>query len=88
MGRSRHPPDDDHDPRHARAVANSLRLAGEAAARGDYADAVAWVDTVTAIGEPLSPDVQKDRLAWLREMSVEQASAREVGERRSRRMAE
>ncbi|MGN6372341.1 MAG: hypothetical protein ACTHM1_05040 [Solirubrobacteraceae bacterium] len=51
--------------RHTRAVANSLRLATEAAARGDYVEALAWVDTVRAIGEELPHELQASRSAWL-----------------------
>jgi hypothetical protein len=58
----------DHDPRHAQAVANSLRLAGEAAARGDYVEALAWVDTVRAIGDDLPVELESQRSAWLQEL--------------------
>lgn len=79
------PPSRGHNPRHARAVANSLRLAGEAAARGDYADAVAWIDTVIAIGERLPADVHESRLTWLREMTASQTSAAYVDGHKRRR---
>src|SRR5271165_5459940 len=41
------------DDRHEAAVANTLRWADDAAARGDHADAVSWVETVLAIGDEL-----------------------------------
>lgn len=56
---------DNQDPRHEKAVANSLRLAVEAAERGDFVEALAWVDTVQAIGDELPPDMQASRSAWL-----------------------
>jgi hypothetical protein len=58
----------DYDPRHAKAVANSLRLATEAADRGDYVDALAWVDAVQAIGEHLPPELETRRSVWLAEL--------------------
>jgi len=61
-------PQTDHDPRHVKAVANSLRLASEAAERGDYVEAVAWVDTVRAIGDDLSPELEARRSVWLAEL--------------------
>jgi hypothetical protein len=53
------------DPRHAKAVANSLRFATEAAERGDYVEALAWVDTVRAIGDDLPPEIHASRSSWL-----------------------
>lgn len=82
------PPNDNHNPRHARAVANSLQLADEAASRGDYAEAVAWVDTVIAIGERLPPDVHQSRQAWLRQMADGQPEAGSVDGSKRRRLAE
>lgn len=59
---------DGQDARHARAVANSLRLATEAAERGDYVEALAWVDTVRAIGEDLPPELHASRNSWLEQI--------------------
>jgi hypothetical protein len=50
--------------RHLAAVARSLRWAQESAERGDYADALAWIQTVEAIGEQLPPSYQTKREAW------------------------
>jgi hypothetical protein len=44
--------DRDRD-RHLAAVARSLGWTQESAARGDYADALSWVQVVEAIGEPI-----------------------------------
>lgn len=52
-----------HD-RHLAAVARSLGWAQESAERGDYADALAWIRTVEAIGEQLPPSYQTKRRAW------------------------
>jgi hypothetical protein len=40
--------------RHARAVAQTLGWADEAAARGDHAGALAWLRTLEMIGHELS----------------------------------
>jgi hypothetical protein len=51
--------------RHLAAVARSLGWALESAARGDYADALGWVRVVEAIGDPIPPEYEVKRQAWL-----------------------
>jgi hypothetical protein len=51
--------------RHLAAVTRSLRWAQESAERGDYPDALAWVQVVEATGTQLSPSFQDKRKAWL-----------------------
>jgi hypothetical protein len=53
-----------HD-RHLAAVARSFGWAEEAAARGDYADALSWVGVVEAIGDVIPIEYQTKRRAWL-----------------------
>jgi hypothetical protein len=53
-----------HD-RHKAAVARSLGWAEEAAARGDYAEALSWVQVVQAIGDQIPIEYQTKRRAWL-----------------------
>jgi len=50
--------------RHEQAVAQTLEWADEAAARGDHADALAWLNTVEAVGDGLSPDYESRRAQW------------------------
>jgi hypothetical protein len=50
--------------RHLVAVARSLGWAQESAERGDYADALQWIQTVEAIGELLPPSYHAKREAW------------------------
>ena len=52
------------DPRQVRAVARMLERADAAAARGDYVDALAWLDRVDAIGDGLDAVYQGRREAW------------------------
>jgi hypothetical protein len=52
--------------RHNQAVAQSLAWARAAAARGEFADALGWLQVVEAVGHVLSPDEQRDRRHWLR----------------------
>lgn len=47
------------------AVARSLGWAEEAAARGDYADALSWVGVVEAIGDLIPIKYRTKRQAWL-----------------------
>ena len=50
--------------RHAAAVARTLAWADEAAARGDHGDALAWLDTLLAIGETLPEAYGRKRETW------------------------
>lgn len=52
--------------RHERAVANTLRWADRAAADGDYADAIAWLGTLEAIGVRLPEAYAAKRPVWAR----------------------
>jgi hypothetical protein len=52
-----------HD-RHLAAVARSLGWAQESAARGDYADALGWVQMVEAIGDLIPEEYEIKRRAW------------------------
>lgn len=49
---------------HLAAVANTLSWAEESASRGDYADALAWLDVLTAIREPLPDEYVDKRHVW------------------------
>lgn len=50
--------------RHRCAVANTLRLADDAADAGDYHDALAWLTTLEAIGEPVPAEYRAKQRAW------------------------
>lgn len=50
--------------RHERAVANTLSWADQAAAYGEYAEALAWLNTLDAIGSPLPEAYAAKRPAW------------------------
>jgi hypothetical protein len=50
--------------RHLEAVSRSLAMADASAERGDFADALAWVRTVEAIGDPLPDPYRRKRQAW------------------------
>ena len=60
-GRSRPGPEAEH----RAAVATTLGWADRAALEGDYADALAWLETLLAIGEQLNPEYLTKRAAWL-----------------------
>jgi hypothetical protein len=49
---------------HLDAVTHSLAWAQESADRGDYADAVGWLQAVEATGDHLSPAHQIKHRAW------------------------
>lgn len=62
--RRREPTGSRVDQKHQAAVAATLALADEAAARGDYADALAWLATVEAVGDTLTSAYHAKQRAW------------------------
>jgi hypothetical protein len=50
--------------RHERAVARTLEFAEEAASRGHLSDALAWLETLEAIGRRLPDEYVSKRLEW------------------------
>jgi hypothetical protein len=55
----------DRERRHARAVAQSLRWAEDAARNGEYDKALGWLHTVEAVRGELEPAWQVKRGVWL-----------------------
>lgn len=51
---------------HRVAVANTLSWAEESAARGDYGNALAWLNVLDAIREALPEEYEVKRLDWRR----------------------
>ena len=56
---------DSQTSKHAKAVACSLGEADEAACRGEYADALAWLETLRAIGDELPGEYEIKQTEWL-----------------------
>jgi hypothetical protein len=54
----------DRNDRHGSAVNMSLAWAQNSADRGDYADALAWIRVLDAIGERIPPSYEAKRRAW------------------------
>jgi hypothetical protein len=50
--------------RHERAVARTLEFAEEAASRGDFSEALAWLETLDAIGRRLPSEYASKRVEW------------------------
>ena len=50
--------------RHERAVARTLEFAEEAASRGDFSGALAWLETLDAIGRRLANEYASKRVEW------------------------
>jgi hypothetical protein len=61
--------------KHRTAVERTLQWADEAAARGDHGDALAWLDTVEAIGDALPAQYRVKRGEWLASLQSSQAQA-------------
>ena len=55
---------------HRVAVANTLRWADESASRGDYSDALGWLQVLDVIGDELPPEYQAKRHAWRQSRSA------------------
>lgn len=51
--------------KHDRAVASSLDWADQAARKGDFAEALAWLDMLDSIGEPLPESYAAKHAQWL-----------------------
>lgn len=60
--------------KHRAAVANTLQWADEAAACGDHFDAVAWLDTVEAIGDKLPEVYETRRDSWCAQLPCTRAA--------------
>lgn len=54
----------DRAARHHAAVGRTLVWAEDAATRGDYAEALAWIETLEALGDELASEYQAKREAW------------------------
>ena len=54
----------EREAKHLAAVARTLQWADESAERGDYFDALAWLDTVEAIGDALPEVYEIRRDSW------------------------
>ena len=54
--------------RHRAAVRSSFGWAQNSADRGDYADALGWIDVLEAIGEDIPSDYQAKRRDWDRQL--------------------
>ena len=67
----------DPNARHRAAVASTLSWADDAAARGDYAVALAWIEVLDAIGDELTGEYQTKRDAWLAMTDAGSSSPRE-----------
>jgi hypothetical protein len=50
--------------KHLAAVASTLQWADEAAERGDHVDALAWLETLEAIGDQLPEVYESRRNSW------------------------
>ena len=61
---------------HAAIIGRTLRWADDAAARGEYAKAVRWVDTVRGLGEGLPDEYEAKQESWLNAIELERRSGR------------
>ena len=69
----------EREAKHLAAVARTLQWADEAAERGDNFDAIAWLETLEAIGDQLPEVYESRRRAWsarLRRARVTEETAR------------
>jgi hypothetical protein len=71
--------------RHLAAVARTLEWADESADRGDLLDAIAWLETLEAIGDELPGVYQSRRDFWFAELA--QTKAKDTAAERDQRAA-
>ena len=62
--------------KHLAAVARTLQWADESAERGDHFDALAWLDTVEAIGDELSEVYEIRRDSWSAQLGASRSDRR------------
>jgi hypothetical protein len=66
--------------RHERAVARSLAFAQEAAADGEFANAVRWLQVAQAVDGGLPPEWERTLAGWIDRMRASQLDgARAIG---------
>ena len=62
--------------KHLAAVASTLQWADEAAERGDHFDAVAWLETLEAIGDQLPDLYESRRGSWSAQIARTRATTK------------
>jgi hypothetical protein len=62
--------------KHLAAVARTLHWADEAAERGDHFDAVAWLETLEAIGDQLPEVYESRRRSWSAQIARTRATTK------------
>lgn len=70
---------------HRAAVANTLTWAEESASRGDYVNALAWLNVLDAIRETLPEEYEIKRRDWRRTLIGQHMPRRTGGSHRSDR---
>jgi hypothetical protein len=63
--------DDGAARQHLAALRTTLSWADRSAARGDYADALVWIDVVEATGHELPDEYRAKRETWLGVVALE-----------------
>lgn len=64
MSESRHEHTESFEAKHAAIIARTLRWADDAAGRGNWREALRWVDKVRSLGQPLPADYEEKRQVW------------------------
>ena len=73
--------------RHERAVAGSLGFAKEAAAEGDFVNAVRWLQVVQAVDGGLPPGWERTLAGWIdRKRTAELGCAPAIGSTQTRKL--
>jgi hypothetical protein len=62
--------------KHLAAVASTLQWADDAAERGDHFDAVAWLETLEAIGDQLPEVYESRRCSWSAQIARTRATTK------------
>jgi uncharacterized membrane-anchored protein len=87
MSAGRHGHRESFEERHAEIIGRTLRWADDAAERGDWSEALRWVEKVRSLGVSLSADYEAKRQAWLQAVDRFDTVSEQADPHRSRRSA-
>lgn len=85
MSESGHEHTESFEAKHAAIIARTLRWADDAAERGNWREALRWVEKVRSLGQPLPADYEEKRQAWVE--AVDRSAHAQTTPRQHRRGA-
>ena len=87
MSDSGHEHPESFEAKHAAIIARTLGWADAAAERGDWREALRWVEKVRSLGQTLPAEYETKRQAWLQAVDRCGTASEQTARRHSRRGA-